>query len=46
MMSHRIDMIYKYKDYEFGCVEIGKDSVTKTENKYMDDDINCQRVPC
>lgn len=24
MMGHRVSVIYKYEDYEFGCVEVGK----------------------
>lgn len=46
MTDHRIGVIYKYEGYELGHVEIGKDSVTKTEKKYMDDGINCQSASC
>lgn len=34
LMGHRIDTIYGHEDYELGCIEIGKDSVSTTDNKY------------
>ncbi|CAO3606581.1 unnamed protein product [Mucor hiemalis] len=37
LMGHRIDTIYKHEDYELGCIEVGKDSVSTTDNKYLDD---------
>lgn len=31
------DVIYKHEGFEIGCVEIGKDSITRTDNRYMND---------
>ncbi|CAO3679992.1 hypothetical protein G6F70_008432 [Rhizopus microsporus] len=36
-MGHRIDVIYKYKGFKLGCIEIGNDSITRTDNRYMND---------